>query len=326
MIWDHAAAELVRAARGHRSQVALSRRLGYRGNPVCRWETGRRAPTAAEALRLLHLTGHDVTGALAAVRGPALGAPPLDDMAVASWLRSIDTHRTHAELAAALGLSRPTVSRWMSGASRPRLPSFLHLVAELTGHVTELVERLVGMRSVPSLLPLHDALQEARVAFLAEPASVVVRWMVATEAYDRLPQHLPGWLGEQLDIDAATEERCLTLLVDAGVLYWDGERYRSTGVPALRIGGTLEQRRVYRQGRLHHIARTIGAGKENDLVRDNVFQCSRAELAELMLEVQRAFEGLRERTVHTDGRECAAVLGFYLVGYGGPPGDGARMG
>ena len=46
-----AARQLLRALRGKRSQVAFSRRLGYRGNPIADWEAGRRTPTAQEMLR-----------------------------------------------------------------------------------------------------------------------------------------------------------------------------------------------------------------------------------------------------------------------------------
>src|SRR5690606_34758598 len=44
--------EVLRAIRGKRSQVALARRLGYRGNPITDWERGERWPTAVEVLRV----------------------------------------------------------------------------------------------------------------------------------------------------------------------------------------------------------------------------------------------------------------------------------
>ena len=50
--------------RGKRSQVALSRRLGYRGNVVAKWEGGSRSPTFGEMLRACARIGIDVPGAL----------------------------------------------------------------------------------------------------------------------------------------------------------------------------------------------------------------------------------------------------------------------
>ena len=57
------ARQLIRAIRGHRSQEAFSRRLGYSSNPVADWEAGRRYPTAAETLRACRLAQIDVAAA-----------------------------------------------------------------------------------------------------------------------------------------------------------------------------------------------------------------------------------------------------------------------
>jgi len=58
------AAELLRALRGRRSQVAFSRRLGYRSNVAHTWETGKRWPTAAVTLRAARRVGVDLDAGL----------------------------------------------------------------------------------------------------------------------------------------------------------------------------------------------------------------------------------------------------------------------
>lgn len=62
---DVIARELVRAVRGHRSQIAFSRLIGYASNVVASWESGRRFPTAAEFFRAAERAGLAVRGALA---------------------------------------------------------------------------------------------------------------------------------------------------------------------------------------------------------------------------------------------------------------------
>src|SRR5689334_6815786 len=59
---DHEALakELIRALRGRRSQVALSRRLKHRSNVLYAWEAGLRAPTAAGFLGLAKRVGIDI--------------------------------------------------------------------------------------------------------------------------------------------------------------------------------------------------------------------------------------------------------------------------
>ena len=58
------AAELIRALRGRRSQMALSRRLGYRTNILYIWEAQKGAPTAAGFFGLVRRVGVDVERAL----------------------------------------------------------------------------------------------------------------------------------------------------------------------------------------------------------------------------------------------------------------------
>ena len=62
--YDQTARELIVALRAHRSQTALSRRLGFQSNVVYTWESGRRWPTGAQVLYVCHRTGIDVHAAL----------------------------------------------------------------------------------------------------------------------------------------------------------------------------------------------------------------------------------------------------------------------
>lgn len=64
--------QLLRAVRGRRSQVDLSRRIGYRSNMVYRWEAGECAPSAASFLALCQKQRVDVPGALKGQAEPRL--------------------------------------------------------------------------------------------------------------------------------------------------------------------------------------------------------------------------------------------------------------
>ena len=50
--WRRATRELLRALRGHRSQVAFARWLGFRSNVPAAWEGGHRCPDAVELFRV----------------------------------------------------------------------------------------------------------------------------------------------------------------------------------------------------------------------------------------------------------------------------------
>jgi hypothetical protein len=224
------ARELMRAIRGKRSQVAFSRRLGYRGNPIADWEAGRRSPVASELLRAARLSGADVAAAFAAFHPAAAEAlGDGDDAGVARWLEGLRGGNSIADVAVRSGLSRFQVGRFLSGATRPRVPDLLILVEALTGRVSDLVAELVPIEAVPSLRGVHAARVASRRLAFEAPWTEAVSRVIETTAYRALASHRPGIIASWLSIDIATETACLEKLLGAGVIRWDGRRYASAG-------------------------------------------------------------------------------------------------
>ena len=111
MDFEQIAKEFCRALRAGRSQVAWSRRLGYRSNVAYSWEKGRRWPTAAEAFRAAERNGADLHHALRAFFGRA--CPPWVDSlnlttaaATAALLDEVRGSATITSLAEETGISR----------------------------------------------------------------------------------------------------------------------------------------------------------------------------------------------------------------------------
>src|ERR1700709_1636540 len=73
------AADWLRALRGRRSQVAFSRRLGYRSNIAYRWEAKRCFPSASGTFQMVAALGGNVAHSLSAFYR---SAPP--------WLSRVD--------------------------------------------------------------------------------------------------------------------------------------------------------------------------------------------------------------------------------------------
>ena len=223
-----AASQILRALRAHRSQVQLSRWLGYRGNPITDWETGRRFPTASETLRVCRRVGVDVDAAFLqfhAAVAPTLGEG--GDAGVAAWLNALRGSTSLVEIARRSGHSRFSVGRWMQGRARPRLPDFLLLVDAITGRVSDLVAALVPIADIPALLSRHQARESARQLAFDAPWSALILQVLETTVYRSHTAHPSGWIAARLGIDEATERRCLQRLVEAGVLHFDGRNYRS---------------------------------------------------------------------------------------------------
>lgn len=127
-VYAAAARELVRAVRGKRSQVALSRRLGYRGNPVTDWEAGRSHPDTVEVLEAARLAKLPVKAAFERFHPAPAPRLELGARGLAQWLDAVRGSTTLAVLAERLGCSRYAVRRWFSAEAQVKLPAFLQLL------------------------------------------------------------------------------------------------------------------------------------------------------------------------------------------------------
>ena len=166
MDYDQLAKEFLRSLRGKRSQVAWSRRLGYRSNVAYTWEKGRRWPTAAEAFRAAERNGVDLSQALRRFFGAA--SPDWLDTynlttarAVAALLDEMRGNTPIVELAKRTDISRYAISRWLSGQTEPRLPDFFRLFEASSTRLLDLVCAFVEPKAVPTVAE-QIRLQEMR--------------------------------------------------------------------------------------------------------------------------------------------------------------------
>src|SRR5262245_16185942 len=136
------AREVMRAMRGRRSQKAASRRLGYCANVAYVWEAGRRAPPASAFFRLGSANGaarerivefaasspragtNEAAPQRARISGARAGAGqrPWTSNDTTAFLSTLAAKMRHSELSRAVGVDRTTLSRWLRGATEPRLP------------------------------------------------------------------------------------------------------------------------------------------------------------------------------------------------------------
>lgn len=309
------AREWIRVLRGARSQLALSRRLGYRTNVVHTWEAGRRWPRAAELFRCAELVGVDVRTGLAAF----FTSPPrwLDDGDLATEpgitrvLLELRGGTQLNVLAERCGMSRHAVSRWLRGTAQPRIHEFLALVDAMTDRLLDFLEGFVDPAQLPSVAERWQRYALSRQVLVLEPWSHAVLVVLSLPGYEALPAHLPGWIAKQIGISPEVEARCLEQLAAAGVIRWSGDRYEIHTEP------TLDSRKTPDAGRRlqAHWARAaldrIEAG-EDGRFSFNVFAVSREDLARieaLHLEYFRAV-----RAIVADSRpEVAAAINVQLM-------------
>lgn len=278
--------QIVRAIRAERSQVALSRRLGYRTNVAAAWEGGHREPTAAELFRAADRCGIDVRTSVASFHPSS--AASFDTGAPAAWLDALRGGTSQADLASRTGFSRQQVQRWLSGRAQPKASELLALVDAMTGRAPDLVAALVDIERVPALAERWRASRAAARLAFDHPWSAAVLTMLETEPVRVIP-HDDDALAQRLGIDVDLLRGSLRALASAGLIVRRGGRWQVVRRLTADVGATPADRAALRAFWVRVLADRLADDRAT--ASYNLFSASRADL-ERIRDVQRA--ALRE--------------------------------
>jgi transcriptional regulator with XRE-family HTH domain len=323
MDWTLAAAQLLRALRGRRSQRALSRRLGYRSNVACDWEAGRRLPTAVEALRACQRMRIDVAGAFAAFQpacAPALGARP--PFRVDAWLRELAGSLAARELALRSGVARLTLSRWLQGKTRPRLHAFLALVEAITGRASDLVDALVSVDAVPVLRGVHAQRAAAKRLAFDDPWSAAVLRVLETRGYERRGAGDLGYIARRLCLRPERVEGTLTQLEAAGLVQRQQGRYTIGPPLTVDTQASAEDVRKVKTHWTEVCLNRVQAPRAEDWLGFNLISTSAADLERIRNVLRRAFREIRALAAASEPVESVALLNLQLVTWNDDEHDG----
>lgn len=318
--YEQAARELVRAIRGRRSQVALSRRLGYRSNVLYMWESGRRWPTATEAFRAARACRIDLRAALDAwYRTPPAWLSELtlaDPGGVARFLQHEQGTTPLGVLAARAGRNRYSVARWIHGTSEPRLPDFLRVVEAASMRVVDLIAHLVGPDAVPAAASVWARREARRNAVIEEPWSqAVLRCLDLADGPRRADA-----IARRLQLDPERVARSVAVLALAGQVRIERDDCGDVLVPV--PAEALDTRRSEATARrLKGFWLDVAAARlaALDAVNDadhyayNVFSVSRAQLARLRELQQSHWRAVRALVAEDEPPEVVALLNLQLV-------------
>lgn len=282
--FDRLSAELLRALRASRSQVAFSRRLGYRSNVARAWESGRRFPTARETLRVAAQRGVDLRAATRTFlrRDPRwLGRtrPDQPDF-VANLLEELRGGRTIEELARAAGRSRFAVARFLCGEAEPRLPDFLRLVEAASWRSLDLVALLVDPAELPSVRAAWRRFEGLRHVAYEMPIAEAILRALELDSYGELDRHRPGWIARELGITEEEETRCLSAMEAIGMVRRAGARLRVDAARSIDTGRNPEGLARLKRFWAELGANRLAAGHEG-LFSYRVFSVGRTELEAL---------------------------------------------
>jgi len=316
--YQRAAQELVRAVRGKRSQVALSRRLGYRANPVTDWEAGRSQPDAIEIVHAAELARLPVLAAFERLQPGALPRLPDARVDIAAWLAQLRGATGIATLARTLGRSRHSVRRWLSGESRIKLPDFLELLDALTGRAHDWVAEFVPIGEIPALSEQHARAASARDLALELPWTEAVLRVLETPAYQHDPRASEALIAAWLDLPLASVAAALARLCDAGVLVREQNRYIVTRELSIDTRSTPEARRQQRRHWLSALLERARSPHPSDWAAYNVMSLSQADLKVVRERLKSTYRELRSLVSTSQPAEEVAMVMLQLVHWPAP--------
>lgn len=313
---DKLASELVRALRGSRSQVALSRRLGYASNAVYTWESGRRWPTASRFLWAATRVGLDLHEAVRTFhRGEPAWLAELDPASpegVAAWLRDLRGDTPIQQLAERTGRSRFAVSRWLSGRTEPRLPDLLRLVEATSLRLLDFVALFTDPMRLPSTAEASRRLEAARALAWSSPWAQAVLLGLELISYRDLERHSDAALASRLGIDEALVARSLALLQDAGQVRFDGTHYAPVEVLSVDL------RQPDRSSALKEHWAEVGLARlrqgSGGLFSYNLFTVSAEDLRRLEALQVAHYRAVRTLVAQSDAAERLVLMNLQLVG------------
>jgi DNA-binding transcriptional regulator YiaG/DNA-binding phage protein len=308
-------AELIRALRGKRSQMALSRRLGYKTNILYIWEAQKGAPTGAGFLRLAQRCGVDVRQALVQfyrTPPPWLAEhEPISPAGVAALLDDLRGATTLVETARKLRVSRFALSRWLKAEAEPRLPDFLELIEVSSLRLLDFVALLTDPLAVPSLAERWSELQQARRAAYERPWSHAILRAIELEQYQALPEHEPGWLARTLGLSREEEDACIELLLKTGQIEQSAGKWRVRQALSIDTRRDPEAARKL-QAWWARVGQERFADNSPGVFSYNLFAVSNADLARIEALQRAHFRELRTIIAQSQPVENVAVVNLQV--------------
>jgi DNA-binding phage protein len=261
------ASEFLRALRGKRSQSAFSKRLGYRANVSKVWEAGRRFPAATDMFRAAALKRdlRDALGAFFFVKPRWLATiDPTSSSFVAALLSDLKGERSIVDLAAASGLSRFAVARFLSGAATPRVPDFFALIEASSRRLLDFVALFVDPTALPSARDEWLRAEALRKLAYDHPWSEAFLRVVETEAYLAPGDRRAGWIADRLGVDRDVEIATVAAMRAAGAIEKRGGRYHLDRGRSINTGSDRRAASRLKQFWSRVAAERIAAGAEGN--------------------------------------------------------------
>lgn len=226
-VYAHVRQKILKALRGRRSQVQLSRRLGYGFNQVYRWESGRVQMSWTEFVEFSKACKVDVSLVMRSIFGFEFPPERID-----LFLQGMFLDSKTKSVSESLGKSRFMISRWRQGKTIPSLDDVLEVIDKISGQLPEFVSSLVQDADPNAMNPETKRWSDL---FAAYPFATAMIASLSLEEYLRFPAHPPGWIAARIGLSEGEEATVLRGLSEIGAIELSDGRYRMSDRFQLRM-------------------------------------------------------------------------------------------
>ncbi|MCX6116825.1 MAG: helix-turn-helix domain-containing protein [Proteobacteria bacterium] len=239
MNYDLLTQQLLKAIRNRRSQAGLSRKLGYSGNQIYRWEAGLRSIAWSDLTSLAKVCKID----LKAVVHKSIGCTSTDPQVVVTFL--IGTTKI-PEAASKLQISPQILRRWIRGNSSPSLVQVLQMLDILQGRLIDFLEHMVDCSQIDCLkarLADHRRRLDLNTNL---PVANLVTAILETSIYQSHETHPVGFIAKAIGVSVESETEILSKLARVGAIRNTKGKFKvvpqSMEMKAKDIATTMRQR------------------------------------------------------------------------------------
>lgn len=212
--------EILSALRGSKSQMALSRALGYSFNQVHRWEKGITQIAWSDYLRFADRCKINPSEQL------RLALAYSDSAYDVSQLLSFLFARTDlTKVSETSGISLFSLKRWLQKKAEPKLCDILRLVEVLTPCLADLAQALSGGHSLPLFAGDQQKIRKQRETLRGRPWLTALLAALESSNYEKAERHDPRILAASLSLDESEIEDGLCELEKMGNVHFQSGKW-----------------------------------------------------------------------------------------------------
>lgn len=201
--------DFLRALRGNRSAAQMSKLLGFRSNQYSRWGSGKIVLRLSDLVKIAAATKRDFF----AIAQDKLHLSPTCNSAP-TMLRELTAGTSQQQLAKALGVSRPSVAKWVSGDRSISTDQFLAIILQGGLSISRFARAFAPEAEWTSLREFSGLEETEKTLHFEYPWLAAIIRCFETVEYEKLPAHNEAYIARRTGLSREEIAQGMKLLQD----------------------------------------------------------------------------------------------------------------